>query len=327
MSSINASCFSALRILADGEIHSEEQLGCATGPSRAGVREALRRIEALGLRVSRVSDRGYRLAEPVDLLGPEALMAKVKQASPEFCVEVLDECPSTNAVLIGRAAAGAAHGTVLVCEHQSAGRGRRGNPWIGSIGGSLAFSILWRLPGGPRALAGLSLAVGVGAAQGLERQGVRAVRVKWPNDLYCGESKLGGILIETSGEAAGPSAAVIGVGINVRLTPPVRELIGRPATDVASHSDTVPRRSELLVALLESLAEALTRFSEEGFVPFREEWLRRHAWQGRRVELLQGGHRLAEGEVVGVAEDGALMLASEGSIRRFHSGEMSLRVI
>jgi BirA family biotin operon repressor/biotin-[acetyl-CoA-carboxylase] ligase len=240
-------------------------------------------------------------------------------------VEVLDECPSTNAVLVARAPAGAAHGTVVVCEHQSAGRGRRGNSWIGSIGASLAFSILWRFPEGARALAGLSLAVGVGVARGLERQGVRAVRVKWPNDLYCGESKLGGVLIETSGKASGPSAAVVGVGVNVRLTTPVRERIGRPATDVASHSNVPPRRSELLVALLDALGETLTRFSDDGFAPFREEWLRRHAWHGRRVELSQAGRRLAEGEVVGVAEDGALMLATDGSVQRFQGGEISLK--
>ncbi|MGB5081190.1 MAG: biotin--[acetyl-CoA-carboxylase] ligase [Burkholderiales bacterium] len=323
---MNASCFSTLRILADGELHSVEQLSRATGLSPAGVDGAVRTVEALGLRVSRDPGPGYRLAEPVDLLDPEPLVSKVKQASPEFRLEVLDECPSTNSVLVGRAPAGAAHGTVLVCEHQSAGRGRRGNPWIGSIGGSLAFSILWRFPGGVRALAGLSLAVGVGAAQGLERRGVRAARVKWPNDLYCGESKLGGILIETSGEASGPSTAVIGVGINVRLTATARELIGRSATDVASHSDPVPGRSELLVALLESLAETLARFSDEGFAPFREEWLRRHLWQGRQVALMQAGRRLAEGKVVGVEQDGALMLASEGGVQRFHGGEMSLRI-
>jgi len=152
------------------------------------------------------------------------------------------------------------------------------------------------------------------------------VRVKWPNDLYCGESKLGGILIETSGETGEGSAAVIGVGINVRLAARTRELIGRPATDVASHCDAVPGRSELFLALLESLGETLTRFSHEGFAPFREAWQQRHAWQGRWVELLQAGRRLAEGEVVGVAEDGALMLASDGRVQRFHGGEMSLRV-
>jgi len=315
---------SLLRILADGRFHSGERLGQALGVSRAGVRDLVGRIEALGLRVFKVRGRGYRLAEDLDLFESNDLAAMLEKISPEFCVEVLDECPSTNAVLAERAAAGAPHGAVLVCEHQSAGRGRRGNSWVSAVGGSLTFSILWRFPRGAGALGGLSLAVAVGAAKALERLGTHGVGVKWPNDLYCGERKLGGILIEISGDVLGPSVAVVGVGINVRLGSSMRERIGRPATDIAGHSDTVPSRTAVLVGLLESIAAVLEQFSRECFAPFRDEWLQRHAWQGRRVALSQADRRVAEGEVVGVAEDGALMLASAKGIERFHSGELSL---
>lgn len=263
----------------------------------------------------------------MDPLEPDVLAAQLKRTSPELRVEVLDECPSTNAVLAERAAAGAPHGAVLACEHQSAGRGRRGNSWVCAAGGSLAFSVLWRFTRGAGALAGLSLAVAVGAARALEQLGTRGVRVKWPNDLYCGERKLGGILIEVSGNVSGPSAAVVGVGLNVRLDARTRERIGRPATDIASHSDAVPSRTALLVALLESVAAVLAQFSREGFAPFQDEWLRRHAWQGRRVALSQADRRVAEGRIVGVAEDGALMLSSTKGIERFHSGELSLEAL
>jgi BirA family biotin operon repressor/biotin-[acetyl-CoA-carboxylase] ligase len=171
----------------------------------------------------------------------------------------------------------------------------------------------------------LSLAVAVGAAKALERLGTHGVAVKWPNDLYCEGRKLGGILIESSGAILGPSAVIVGVGINVRLGARARDRIGVPATDIASHSEAVPSRTTVLVAALESIAGVLARFSREGFAPFQEEWLQRHAWKGRRVALSQAGRRVAEGKVVGVAEDGALMLASVGGIERFHSGELSLR--
>ena len=317
--------FSLLRILADGRFHSGERLGRVLGLSRAGVWNLIRRIEALGLRVFKVRGRGYRLAEALDLFELDVLAARLKKISPELHVEVLDECPSTNTLLAQREAAGAAHGTVLVCEHQSAGRGRRGHSWVSVVGGSLAFSILWRFPRGTAALGGLSLAVAVGAAKALERLGTHGVRVKWPNDLYCDGRKLGGILIESSGDILGPSAVIVGVGINVRLGIQTRKRIGGRATDIASHSDSVPSRTVLFVESLESVAGVLARFSREGFAPFREEWLQRHAWQGRRVALLQAGRRVAEGKVVGVAEDGALMLASVEGIERFHSGELSLR--
>jgi len=317
--------FSLLRILADGRFHSGERLGRVLGLSRAGIWNLIRRVEALGLRVFKVRGRGYRLAEALDLFESRALAARSRKIAPELCVEVLDQCPSTNSVLAQRAAAGAPHGTVLVCEHQSAGRGRRGNSWISEVGGSLAFSILWRFPRGAGALGGLSLAVAVGAAKALERLGTEGVEVKWPNDLYCAGRKLGGILIESSGDILGPSTVIVGVGINVRLGARTRKRIGGPATDIASHSEASPSRTAVFVESLESIAGVLARFSREGFAPFRREWLQRHAWQGRRVALLQAGRRVAEGKVVGVAEDGALMLASVEGIRRFHSGELSLR--
>src|SRR5260221_6450016 len=164
--------FSLLRILADGRFHSGERLGLVLGLSRAGIWNLVRRVEALGLRVFKVHGRGYRLAEALDLFDAPALAKKI---APELCVEVLDQCPSANTVLAQRAAAGAPHGTVLVCEPQSAGRGRRGNSWISEVGGSLAFSILWRFPPGAGAPGGLSPAVAVGAAQALERLGTEGV--------------------------------------------------------------------------------------------------------------------------------------------------------
>ena len=184
--------------------------------------------------------------------------------------------------------------------------------------------LLWRFSRGAGTLAGLSLAIAVAAAKALERLGVRNVAVKWPNDLLCGERKLGGILIETIGDAGGPSAVIVGVGINMRLGAPVRERIGRPATDIATNSTAMPSRSLILVELLVSIASTLERFSREGFSPFRRAWLERHAWRGRRVVLSEADRRVAEGEVVGIGEDGALELASERGIQRFHNGELSL---
>jgi BirA family biotin operon repressor/biotin-[acetyl-CoA-carboxylase] ligase len=73
-----------------------------------------------------------------------------------------------------------------------------------------------------------------------------------------------------------------------------------------------------------SIASALEQFSRGGFAPFREAWLERHAWQGRRVVLSRAARCVAEGEVVGIAEDGALELLSARGIERFHSGELSL---
>src|SRR5688500_2328141 len=129
-----------------------------------------------------------------------------------------------------RARAGRFDPVLLVAERQTAGRGRMGRAWQSAPGDSLTFSL--GLPLAPADWAGLSLAVGVSVAESLHP----AVRLKWPNDLWVDDRKLGGILIETAsfGEGAGGRYAVIGVGINVAArgadglsTPPaaLRELL------------------------------------------------------------------------------------------------------
>src|SRR5256885_3056846 len=256
--------FSLLRMLADGRFHSGERLRTALGLSRGGILNLIRRIEALGLRVVKVPGRGYRLAEALDLFELDGLAARLKKVSPELRVEVLDECPSTNTVLAQRAAAGAPHGTVLACEHQSAGRGRRGHSWVSVVGGSLAFSILWRFPRGAGALGGLSLAVAVGAAKAVEHLGTHGVGVKWPNDLYCEGRKLGGILIESSGDILGPSAVIVGVGINVRLGTRTLGRIGGAANHSGRHRAAAPAREARAVGASSAPVRGFGRGSRDG---------------------------------------------------------------
>lgn len=320
---MGTACFSLLRILADGVPHSRERICRTLGLSTAVLNEAAGDLAARGVRVVAAGEE-LRLAGSVDLYDRRLLSERLRNSG--LRLELLDECPSTNTELAERARSGAPHGTVLACEHQTAGRGRRGNAWVSAVGGSVTFSVLWRFARSAGALSGLGLAVAVGAAEALEKLGVRGVSLKWPNDLLHEGSKLGGILIETAGDAAGQAAAVIGVGVNVRLGTEARERIGQPVTDLAAGGSGMPSRTAVLGGLLESIVPALERFSREGFAPFRQAWLRRHAWQGRRVVLVGAGRHLAEGEVIGIAADGALELACERGVERFHSGELSLRL-
>ncbi len=331
----NAIPFTLLRLLADGRFHSGEALAAELGCTRGTVWYRMRGIEALGLRLFKVRGRGYRLAEPIDLIDADALKRELAARAPALSLELVDECPSTNSALIQRIGA-VPSGRVLACEHQSAGRGRRGNRWTSGVGASLTFSLAWRFNAGTAALSGLSLAVAVAVAEALEATGVYGVSVKWPNDLLHGGRKFGGILIEVSGDPQGASAAVIGIGLNVRLPAALAGGIERPVTDIAgivaaagvdgqNPAVAVPSRTTLLVAVLERLAVALPRYERDGFAAFRDGWLARHAHGGRQVSIVQGERILNEGEAIGVADDGALLLRSARGVERIHSGEVSLR--
>jgi BirA family biotin operon repressor/biotin-[acetyl-CoA-carboxylase] ligase len=322
---MNKHLFPLLRLMADGSFHSGEQMGAALGLTRAAVWHAVHALETQGLALHKLRGRGYRLAAPPDLLVGRDVLQAAGQSAPRLHLEILDSCASTNTLLMERARAGAQHASVVACELQLAGRGRLGRSWRSGLAGSLTFSLLWRFEGGAAGLAGLSLAVGVAVARALERAGVAGVQLKWPNDILHGDKKLAGILIETSGEANGPGAAVIGIGVNTRLDDATRDAIDQPATDIASLAEPVPARSVLLGLLLGELVTMLEAFSRDGFAPLRDEWQRRNVHQNQRVSLRIGGRPGAQGEVMGVADDGALLLRSARGLERIVSGDISLR--
>jgi BirA family biotin operon repressor/biotin-[acetyl-CoA-carboxylase] ligase len=316
---------SVLTRLADGEFHSGEALARGLDVSRASVWNAVRDLETLGLEIYKVHGRGYRLPQPVSLLERAAVERHLGTKVERFALDIRYEANSTNTTLLECAAGGAPGGSVLAAEWQSGGRGRLGRVWHAGVGEALTFSLLWRFARGAAALSGLSLAVGVGLARALAAAGARGVALKWPNDVVCGEGKLAGILTELAGDALGPTAAVIGVGINVRLSAATRARIGQAATDVETACGTTPDRNHLLARVLIELDRVLDAFGRDGFAPLRAEWQGCHAHQGRRVTLTLPDGTRQSGSARGVAEDGSFLLETRSGTKRYHSGEISLR--
>lgn len=316
---------SVLSRLADGEFHSGEALARSLDVSRATVWNAIRDLETTGIDIYKVHGRGYRLPHAITLLDRAAVERHLGTSSGRFVLDILPEAPSTNTLLLERAADGAPSGTVLAAEWQPGGRGRLGRPWHAGLGEALTFSLLWRFARGAAGLSGLSLAVGVALTRALAAVGVRDTGLKWPNDVLWRDAKLAGILTELAGDALGPTAAVIGIGLNVRLSEPTRARIGQPAADLADACGAPPDRNRLLAVLLTELGRVLEAFAREGFPPLRADWQRSHAHQDRRVTLSLPDGTQQSGRAVGVAEDGALLLETRAQTRRFHSGEITLR--
>jgi BirA family biotin operon repressor/biotin-[acetyl-CoA-carboxylase] ligase len=193
------------------------------------------------------------------------------------------------------------------------------------VGEALTFSLLWRSARGAGALSGLTLAVGVALARALESAGADGVALKWPNDVLWRGGKLAGILTELYGDALGPTAVVIGVGINVRLSDATRSRIGQETADLEAACGAAPDRNRLLAGVLTELAGVLEAFDRDGFAPLRGEWQRRNAQQDRRVTLTLPDGARRNGRARGVADDGALLLETASGTQRFHSGEITLR--
>jgi len=320
-----------LRLLGDARARSRAACARVLGVPAAAIDEAVASARTL----IEAGAGDLRLRGSVDWLDEGRIQARLIASGSRAVVQVLDTIDSTNAEIARRLVAGpVAPGTVVVAEWQSAGRGRRGRSWTAPVGGSLAFSMAWPFSGGPAALAGLPLAVGVAVVRGLARAGVAGVRLKWPNDVLWGEAKLGGILIESRAARAGEGVcAIVGVGINVLLDDEARALIRTASgdappqapADLAGALGAVPERSHVLACVVCALEAAMDRFADQGFEVFRDDWLALHALHGRAVRITGLDGRNMEGVAVGVAGDGALVVDAAGGRTLVHAGDVSLR--
>ncbi|OOG37240.1 biotin--[acetyl-CoA-carboxylase] ligase [Polaromonas sp. A23] len=262
----------------------------------------------------------------------EAIWEAVAPVLPGFTVEVLPQIDSTNTELMRRfRAAGpvASEPVLLVAEQQTAGRGRMGRSWQSQAGDSLTFSL--GLPLQPADWSGLSLAVGISLAESLEpgNPAAPAIRLKWPNDLWLtdaqgGESKLGGILVETAnwGELR---YVVIGVGINVRaMAEALAPAAGQPAALAPGALQTLLPGidvAETLLRVAAPLVQAVQAFGMFGFSPFQARFSARDALAGRIVKLSDGTQGMAHG----VGENGALLVHTAAGMKEITSSEVSVR--
>lgn len=317
--------FALLRLLADGEFHSGEAMARQLGVSRASVNGALSEAETFGLMLYRVRGRGYRLIDPPQWLDAAAIARHLGKHRKEFHLTILGSATSTNTLLMRQMPEGSPSGSVLAAEWQSGGRGRRGRAWHSGLGNALTFSLLWRFECGLGALAGLSLAVGITLIRALRALGITGAALKWPNDvLDKNGAKLAGVLIEAQGDMLGPSAVVIGIGLNLKMPQSILRQIDRPAAGLADFCPAMPDRNHLFAAILLELGKILREFGTHGFDALHAEWESYHAMQDRpvRLTLADGSH--LSGIARGVTDEGALLLETNGGVQIFHAGEISL---
>lgn len=310
--------------LASGEWQSGERLATTAGLTRAGLAKRIAHLRDWGLDVESKFGQGYRLSKPLERLDLERLRATVTH---DLQLEVIPLLDSTNRALMD--ADPAQDPQALLAEYQSAGRGRRGREWRSPFGANLYLSIAWTYPLWPPQLPALSLAVGVVCARALHAAGVDGVQLKWPNDLWVREKKLGGILIEQRGESGDLCRVVVGVGINVAMQKAQAGSIDQAWTTVDETLAAAGRgpasRNQLAGDLLHGLHECLARYTVKGFEPYREEWLALDAMRGREVHV-PGDDKL-RGLARGIDAQGAFLIETRQGLRPVYAGDVSLRPV
>jgi len=244
-------------------------------------------------------------------------------------LELLFEVDSTNTRLLAAAAPPLASADVCLSELQHAGRGRLGRRWIAPFGAGIAMSVGWSFSDMARTLPALSLGVGVAVARALARAGAAGTALKWPNDIWFNDRKMGGVLIELRAEAGGPAHVVIGIGVNVFLPAGARQKIESSGVAVAAVEDAcdvAPSRNLVAGAILDELLSMLLQYDRQGFAAFRDAWSSLDALNGRPAQIIVGDS-VVTGVARGVDAEGALLLDSGERVQRFVSGEASLRLI
>ena len=319
-----------LELLAEGGARGSARLARELGTERNEVAHLVDSLREAGIDIRGDAGQGYAWPEPVELLDADRIRSALREAVRMRIhrLEIPFAIDSTNTRLLALSPPPPGWADVCATEVQHGGRGRRGRTWIAPFGASLAFSLGWSFANAASATPALSLAVGLAVSRAVERLGAADIRLKWPNDIWWDDRKLGGVLVELRSDAGGPAHVVIGIGLNISMAGAARrriEALGVRAAALSEACSGAVSRNALAAALLDELSSMLDDFESRGFAAFRAEWSRRDALRGRSVRV-QRADGVIEGIVRGVDSDGALLLEAGGRVQRHLSGDVSLRL-
>jgi BirA family biotin operon repressor/biotin-[acetyl-CoA-carboxylase] ligase len=321
-----------LAALATGETLSGAGLAKHAGVTRAAIWKQIEALRARGVPIEAPGTAGYRLPWPLQMLDAAQIRAALSPSVVRSLgdLEVHWEVDSTSSELQRRVNE-ARDFSVVLAETQSAGRGRRGREWLSPPGLNLYLSCLKRFDHGFATLGGLSLAIGVMVMRALEHLDIAGAGLKWPNDVMAVEAvrpggKLGGILVELGGEYQGPCVAIIGVGLNLRLTPALHEQAGQPACDLAALTGNAPPdRNHVAASVIGALSEGLRQFERDGFASFLADYARHDLLHEKSLRL-SGALGTFDGIGAGVDVRGALLVRTvDGSLRSVDSADVTVR--
>ena len=315
------------QLLSASEYRSGQHIATELACSRAAVWKQVEALRKLGVAVRAEAGRGYCLERPLELLDTRRIRAGLGSKASGLLndLELITELDSSNSEILRRPLSGR-HGLAVLAERQSGGRGRRGRSWHSPFARNLYLSLGWQFDGGPAGLACLPLAVAVAVGRAVQGLGVAGVRLKWPNDIWLGEAKLGGCLVEMQGDVSGPCSVVVGVGLNVHMgADSGASVIDQPW---AALIDVLPAisRNQAACAVLDSLLCHLADYAGHGFEPLREYWRALDGLAGRRVVLQRETGRVA-GVAIGISPEGGLIVQTGSGRETFLVGDASLHPV
>lgn len=291
-----------------GKSVSGSEIAKSVGMTRSAVWKAVMTLREEGYSICAVTNRGYCLAEESDFLSEQAIVPNLRTKALGRKIDVFKTIDSTNNFAKSLAQLGAVHGTAVVSEVQTQGKGRMGRDFYSPMGMGVYMSVIIR----PKLSVEDSLLItscaAVAAADAIEKVAGLECSIKWVNDIYAGEKKLCGILTEASVdvEQGGLEYAIVGMGINVQNNAFPKNLADI-ATSVRIETGKTISRSELTAEILNCFENRLETIKDKSFL---EEYRRRSNVIGRRIVVLHGGNS-EEVDCVGIDGIGRLLVRTD----------------
>ncbi|MCD4687883.1 MAG: biotin--[acetyl-CoA-carboxylase] ligase [Desulfuromonadaceae bacterium] len=302
---------------------SGAEMSRALGVSRTAVWKNIEQLRILGYQIEAVTARGYRLRTAPDLLLPAELQDGLQAEIVGREIVYFADTDSTNDRAHALAKDGAVEGTVVIAEAQQAGKGRLGRRWTSPAGVNLYASIILRPPIAPRHAPQLTFLSAAAVAWAIAEITGLTPTVKWPNDVLLDGCKVSGLLNELDAETERIHYLILGVGVNINMqAEQFPDDLRYPASSLAMASGREISRLRFTRTLLEQLDRLYRQYQREGFEPIMQAWQEYFVLTGQLVEVDCQG-RLLRGQVVGLDEDGALLLKlADGRQERVLAGDV-----
>ena len=294
-----------------GKSVSGSEIARSVGMTRSAVWKAVKTLREEGYSICAVTNRGYCLSEESDFLSEQSIVPNLRTQALGRKIDVFKTIDSTNNFAKSLAQLGAVHGTTVVSEVQTQGKGRMGRDFYSPMGMGVYMSVILR----PKLSVEHSLLItscaAVAVAEAVEKVADVDCKIKWVNDIYAGGKKLCGILTEASVdvEQGGLEYAIVGMGINVQNVTFPKNLADI-ATSVRMETEKPVSRSVLAAEILNCLEERLETIKDKSFL---DEYRRRSNVIGNRIEVTHNDIS-EEMDCIGIDEIGRLLV-------RLDSGE------
>lgn len=305
-----------------GKSVSGSEIARSVGMTRSAVWKAVKNLREEGYSICAVTNRGYCLSEESDFLSEQSIVPNLRTQALGRKIDVFKTIDSTNNFAKSLAQLGAVHGTTVVSEVQTQGKGRMGRDFYSPMGMGVYMSVILR----PKLSVEHSLLItscaAVAVAEAVERVADVDCKIKWVNDIYAGGKKLCGILTEASVdvEQGGLEYAIVGMGINVQNVTFPKNLAD-VATSVRMETDKPVSRSVLAAEILNCLEERLETIKDKSFL---EEYRRRSNVIGNRIEVTHNDIS-EEMDCIGIDEIGRLLVRLDsGEEKALTSGTVRL---